>query len=79
MLCPPRRLLTAALLSLAALAGALSPASGQQTTEQLLDDRRLEYKAARDSYESALSALRVYGATVLDRAQRGHARPSQRR
>jgi hypothetical protein len=47
------------LLSFAALAGALSPASGQQTTEQLLAERRLEYQAAKDAYESARSQLRV--------------------
>lgn len=56
---PPRRLLTAALLSSAALAGALAPASGQQTAEELVHERRLVYQAAMASYESARSALRV--------------------
>lgn len=57
---PPRRLLTAAWLSLATLLCTLTPLSGQQqSTGQTLDERRLEYRAAQDAYQAALSALRV--------------------
>ncbi len=56
---PPRRLVTAALLCVAALGGAFAPASGQETTEQTLSERRLEYQAAKDAYGSAQSELRV--------------------
>lgn len=51
-------------------------ASPAQTTEQLLTERRLEYRAARAAYESALSAFRVveqqFGMALreVDRARR---------
>lgn len=54
---PPR---TLALLTVA-LAALLTPQArvAAQTTNELLNQRRLEYKAAKDAYESTVSAGRV--------------------
>jgi len=67
----------AAWLSLAALLTFLGPLAGQeQTTEQALNARRLEYDAAKTSYEAARSALRVlddqfqFALNEVDRARR---------
>jgi len=55
---PLGRLLAAAALCMAAIGGVGRPTAAQ-TTEELLQQRRLEYLAAKASYESARSALRV--------------------
>jgi len=47
-----------AALGMAAI-GSVGRPTAAQTTEELLAQRRLEYKAAKDSYEYARSALRV--------------------
>jgi hypothetical protein len=52
------KVLGAAAVCLVAIAGSGRPAAGQSTVE-VLNQRRLEYQAAQDSYESARSALRV--------------------
>jgi hypothetical protein len=55
---PLGRLLTVAMLCMAAVAGVGRPTAAQ-TTAELLAQRRLEYKEAKDAYEYARSALRV--------------------
>ncbi len=53
------RLLAVAMLLGAGVAAAASTPLSAQSTEDVLDERRLEYRAARDAYEAALSAFSV--------------------
>lgn len=53
------RLLTALLLLGAGAAVSAPAPTAAQTTQEVLGDRRLEYRAARDAYEAALSAFSV--------------------